>query len=137
MDWSHIEWKNDDIPASIAKKAALASPARQDRTRAATALGGPLPSQWTILPGANTATLSRWTVNPRRKPMLEAVGLPDWPNNTLRHTYKSYHEAIHDHALTQDQMGHSNPNMTRYGYGTDTAGGIFITKELAEEWFAL
>jgi integrase len=137
MDWSHIDWKNDYIHVLNPKKVKRWHP-RHVKIEPALRrhLEGIALPKGPILPGANSnvvqVRLNRW-----RKPMLEALGLPAWPNNTLRHSYKSYHEAIHGHALTQDQMGHSNPNMTRYGYGSDQAGGIFVTPELAKQWFAL
>ena len=137
MDWSHIDWKNDHIHVLNPKKVkrwhprhVKIQPALRRHLQSIALPKGP------ILPGANSNVV-QVRLNRRRKPMLEALGLPAWPNNTLRHSYKSYHEAIHGHALTQDQMGHSNPNMTRYGYGSDQAGGIFVTQELGKEWFAL
>ena len=137
MDWSHIDWKNDHVHVMNPKKVKRwhprhlkIEPALRRHLEAVALSRGP------IFPGA-TSNVVQVRLTRRRKPMLKRVGLPAWPSNTLRHTYKSYHEAIHGHALTQDQMGHSNPNMTRYGYGADSAGGIFVTEELAKEWFAL
>lgn len=137
MDWSHIDWKNDHVHVLNPKKVkrwhprhVKIEPALRRHLESVALPKGP------ILPGANSNVV-QIRLNRRRKPMLKALGWPAWPNNTLRHTYKSYHEAIHGHALTQDQMGHSNPNMTRYGYGTDMVGGFFVSKELAQEWFAL
>jgi integrase len=137
MNWNHIDWKNDYIHVLNPKKVrgwhprhVKIEPALRRHLEAVALSKGP------ILPGANSNVV-QVRLSRRRKPMLEQIGIPAWPNNTLRHSYKSYYEAIHGHALTQDQMGHSNPNMTRYGYGTDTVDGFFVTKELAEKWFAL
>ena len=77
-------------------------------------------------------------LNRRRKAMRAYAGIAEWPSNALRHSFKSFDEALNGgHDKTQHEMGHSNPSMTRYGYGTDTAGGFFVTKELAEQWFGL
>lgn len=138
MDWSHIDWKNGMVHVLNPKKVKGWKPRHlkmKDGLRR-NLLAFALP-RGEIVPGKNP-NVKQIRLNRRRKPMLVSAGITKWPSNTLRHSFKSYDEALNDgHAQTQHEMGHSNPNMTRYGYGSDSAGGFFVTEELAKEWFAL
>jgi len=68
----------------------------------------------------------------QRKELVRLMEWPGWPDNCLRHSYKSYHAAeFQDIERTQIQMGHSDDNMTKYQYGTPEA------RAKAAEWWAL
>jgi len=138
MDWHHLDWKNGYIHVLNPKAVKGWRPRHIKMSEGLRRHVEPvaLPSGL-ILPG-KTSMVVQLRLHRLRETMLEDAGIKEWPKNTLRHSFKSYHEALNgSHAETQHEMGHSNPHMTRYGYGTDTAGGFFVTKELAEEWFAL
>jgi integrase/recombinase XerD len=67
-----------------------------------------------------------------RNQLVKALGLKDWPDNCLRHSFATYHVPIHnDYPKLSIQMGHANPNMTRYKYGTLRA------RSVANQWWAL
>jgi integrase len=138
MDWSHLDWKNGYIHVLQPKKVRGWKPRHlKMRDGVRRHLEGLIFPGHEIVPGKNS-NVKQVRFNRRRKLMLQNAGITAWPRNTLRHSFKSYDEALNDgHAQTQHEMGHSNPNMTRYGYGTDTAGGFFVTKESAEKWFAV
>jgi integrase len=67
-----------------------------------------------------------------RAKLREVLGVKAWPDNCLRHSYKSYHIAFYENLeLTRFQMGHSHSNTTKYKYGAARF------KSRAEEWWAL
>ncbi|SRR5580765_3601298 len=67
-----------------------------------------------------------------RTKLREVLGVKAWPDNCLRHSYKSYHIAFYENLeLTRFQMGHSHSNTTKYKYGAARF------KSRAEEWWAL
>ena len=138
MDWSHIDWANGYVHVLQPKEVRGWKPRhlklRDGLRRHLQAVA--LPSG-EIIPGKNP-NVKQIRLNRRRKAMRAYAGIAEWPSNALRHSFKSFDEALNGgHDKTQHEMGHSNPSMTRYGYGTDTAGGFFVTKELAEQWFGL
>lgn len=137
MDWSHIDWENGMVHVLNPKKVKgwkrrhlKMKDGFRGNLEAIALPSGP------IIPGKNS-NVKQIRLNRRRKPMVEKVGISSWPRNTLRHSFKSFSEQVVGFDQTRLEMGHSNPNMTRYGYGTDQAGGIFVTEPLAKEWFAL
>lgn len=138
MDWRHLDWKNNKVHVIGPKRVRGWKPRHLEmRDNVRRHLQAVAPAEGQIVPGKNSNT-RHIRLHRQRKAMLTWAGIEAWPSNTLRHSFKSYHEALNNsHAETQHEMGHSNPNMTRYGYGTDTAGGFYVSKELAEEWFAL
>jgi integrase len=143
MDWRDLDWANGIVHVLNPKDVTGARPRHlamngglRKHLQPFAQLSGP------ILLGGDRAEDKSNAVNLRmgrhRKPMLKAVGLSTWPRNTLRHSFKSYDEALHEsYSHTQREMGHTNPAMTRYGYGTDQAGGFYIDKGMAERWFAV
>lgn len=137
MDWSHVDWKNHMVHVLNPKKVKGWKPRHlKMRDGLRNHLQAVALPNGDIIPGKNP-NVKHIRLNRRRKPMRAAVGIGVWPHNTLRHSFKSFNEAIYGHALTQDEMGHSNPNMTRYGYGTDQAGGFYIDEGMAKRWFAV
>ena len=49
------------------------------------------------------------TYNRKRKKILDKVKLAKWPNNAARHSYATYHLALHeDAAKTAHQLGHKD-----------------------------
>jgi integrase len=67
-----------------------------------------------------------------RAKLRESLGVQEWPDNCLRHSYRSYHAAaFRDLERTRLEMGHSDANTTRYKYGAARL------KVVAEEWWAL
>jgi integrase len=79
-----------------------------------------------IIPGGQRALFLA------RRTMMDELKWKEWPNNCLRHSYKSYHLAVfQDLEKLRVQMGHSDQNMTRYNYGAPEVRAV------AEEWWAL
>ncbi len=67
----------------------------------------------------------------RRKSLATAAGITDWPHNALRHSFGSYHLAMHNDDLkTAFQMGNS-PTMVHRHYKA------LVTKSEAERFWAL
>ncbi len=67
----------------------------------------------------------------RRKSLAMAAGITDWPHNALRHSFGSYHLAMHNDDLkTAFQMGNS-PTMVHRHYKA------LVTKSEAERFWAL
>jgi integrase len=67
-----------------------------------------------------------------RRAMMDKLEWETWPNNCLRHSYKTYHAAhFRDLPRTQLQMGHANSSLTHYVYGTPA------TRANAAAWWAL
>ena len=67
----------------------------------------------------------------RRKSLATAAGIPDWPHNGLRHSFGSYHLAMHNDDLkTAFQMGNS-PTMVHRHYKA------LVAKSDAERFWAL
>ena len=144
MSWDHIDWQNGYVHVLKSKRVRSWKPRhlklrdglRRHLEPFAQTGGEIIPANKSDIPGMESNVkqlrLHRW-----RKSMLGAAGIDIWPSNTLRHSFKSYDEALNgSHATTQHEMGHSSPNMTRYGYGTDMVAGIFVTEPLAQQWFA-
>ena len=67
-----------------------------------------------------------------RAKLREILHVETWPNNCLRHSYKSYHIAFfRDLERTRHEMGHSHSNTTKYKYGAAQQ------RVVAEQWWAL
>lgn len=68
-----------------------------------------------------------------RASLTKALGLTEWPDNCLRHSFASYHVPIHnDYPELSIQMGHANVGMTRYKYGV-----LRPRRATAKEWWSL
>ena len=143
MNWEDLDWKINKVHVLNAKRVHNWRPRHLDmRDGVRRHLQPYALEKGLIFSGAEEADNRSDAIQQRlgrhRKPMLKAVGLSKWPRNTLRHSFKSYDEALHENfSHTQREMGHSSPAMTRYGYGADTAGGFYVTKEMAQRWFAV
>jgi integrase len=141
MNWEDLDWKINKVHVLNAKRVHNWRPRHLDM-RDGVQTCAYARQKGLIFSGAEGADNWSDAIHQRlarhRKPMLKAVGLSKWPRNTLRHSFKSYDEALHENfSHTQREMGHSSPAMTRYGYGADTAGGFYVTKEMAQQWFAV
>jgi integrase len=67
----------------------------------------------------------------RRRSLAKAAGITDWPHNALRHSFGSYHLAIHnDDTKTAFQMGNS-PTIVHRHYKA------LVTRADAERFWAL
>lgn len=56
-----------------------------------------------------TGLVLKHTVTRLRQAVRTAMGLPEWPHDGLRHSFGSYHFAMHkSEALVKNQMGHSD-----------------------------
>jgi integrase len=143
MNWQDLDWKNNMVHILLPKDVDGARPRHpkmkdglHKHLQPFALVHGPIIP---IAIGAEDRSnaIHLW-LGRHRRPMLKAVGLSGWPRNTLRHSFKSYHEALYeDYSHTQREMGHTNTAMTRYGYGADTAGGFWVTEEMAQRWFAV
>jgi len=62
----------------------------------------------------------------------KSIGLPGWPPNCLRHSFASYHLALHgDAGKTGHQMGHTSSAMVYRTYAQA------VRKSQAEAWWAI
>jgi integrase len=67
-----------------------------------------------------------------RRALMDKLGWKTWPNNCLRHSFRTYHLAQWQNApQLAEQMGHSHSDMTRYAYGGPTP------RAAAAAWWAL
>jgi integrase len=67
-----------------------------------------------------------------RRDLMDWLFWEEWPDNCLRHSFKSYHAAeFQSVEKTQLQMGHADKSMTQYQYGTPEA------RAAAAAWWAL
>lgn len=65
-----------------------------------------------------------------RKSLMDALKLKEWPDNCLRHSYRTYHVGFFQNIeKTRLQMGHGTSDMTAYQYG-----GI-DRRSVAKEWW--
>lgn len=72
------------------------------------------------------------TLRTARTKAWKAAGMMSWKGNALRHSFGSYHYALHDDAAgTAAQLGHSTTKMLFEHYRD------LVTPEAAKEWFAL
>lgn len=143
MNWQDLDWKNNKVHVLGPKRVRGARPRHPDmkdglrkhlQPFVALEKGPILPRKDDV---EDKATAVHLRLGRLRRPMLKAVGISSWPRNTLRHSFKSYSEQVYGFDQTQRDMGHTNSKMTRYGYGADMAGGFWVTKEMAEQWWAL
>jgi integrase len=142
MSWQDLDWKNNKVHVLGPKRVLGARPRHPDMKDGlrkhlqpfALEKGAILPRKDDV---EDKATAVHLRLGRLRKPMLKAVGISVWPRNTLRHSFKSYSEQVYGFDQTQRDMGHTNPKMTRYGYGADMAGGFWVTEEMAKRWFAV
>jgi integrase len=66
------------------------------------------------------------------KPLAVKIGLPEWPQNCLRHSAASYHLAVSkDAGKTAFFLGHTSPQMVHAAYARA------VTAEAAAEWWAI
>ncbi len=72
------------------------------------------------------------TFRHKRVAAAKAIGLPGWPANCLRHSFASYHLALHgDAGKTGHQMGHTSSAMVYRTYAQA------VRKSQAEAWWAI
>ena len=103
MTWEMIDFKRKhiDLPAEITK----------DGDRRIVDMSDNL-IEWLLACRKNSGTI--FPVNFRRKrwALSRAMNWDAWPDDVLRHSYGSYHLAMHRNAaLTAEQMGHKNARM--------------------------
>lgn len=68
----------------------------------------------------------------RRAKMAKSAGLTEWPKNSLRHSFASYHLASgEDAGKTAYQLGHTSPQMVYKAYARA------VKKADAEKWWSL
>ena len=64
--------------------------------------------------------------------MMDRLGWEAWPNNCLRHSFKTYHAAhFRDLPNLALEMGHHGITMTAYVYGTPS------TRANAAAWWEI
>ncbi|MEJ6602228.1 MAG: tyrosine-type recombinase/integrase [Opitutaceae bacterium] len=78
------------------------------------------------------AVASENQIRTSRTHAWKAAGMEKWDQNALRHSYASYHYALHgDAGITASQLGHSNNKMLFSNYR-----GV-VSSEAAKEWFEI
>ena len=69
-------------------------------------------------------------VSKRMKRLREKAGIVTWPRNGMRHSFATYHLALHQNApKTAHQLGHTNVNMLYNHYRN------LANKKQGDEWF--
>jgi integrase len=87
-------------------------------------------AQWLALPGRRTISRRHVQILSSDTARLSKVGL-QWKDNALRHSFCSYHLALHrNEALTADLAGNS-PQMLRQHYRN------LVGRKAAEAWFSI
>jgi integrase len=67
-----------------------------------------------------------------RTKLRDILGVEEWPDNCLRHSFKTYHiAAFRNLERTRFEMGHNHSSTTKYKYGAARL------KVVAEQWWAL
>jgi integrase len=145
MDWDHIDWENGEVWVANPKETddwheryveilpalrrhleplALKGAAIDAAAEAQKRQNG-RPSR-KIIPGGQRKLYEI------RANLRKLLGVEEWPDNCLRHSFKSYHTAaFRNLELTRVEMGHSDSDTTKYKYGTARM------KIVAEQWWAL
>jgi integrase len=125
--WEDIDWEHGEIYVRQPKR-----------------VGGWRPRHVEILPALRrhleSVALSEGKVLPGgqrtlyllRREMMDKLRMGEWPNNCLRHSFRTYHAAhFQDLPKTGLQMGHATIAMTFYRYGAST------TRPVAAAWWSL
>lgn len=127
MEWSDVDWNSGEIYVRQPKKVkgwkprwVEILPALRRRLEAIA------PKEGKVFPGGQRSLY--WA----RRDIMDYLFWEEWPDNCLRHSFKSYHAAeFQSVEKTQLQMGHADSNMTKYQYGTPEA------RKAASAWWAL
>jgi integrase len=125
--WEDIDWASGEVYVRQPKRVGgwrprhveILPPVRRHLERLALKEGK-------VLPGGQR------TLYLLRRAMMDQLGWETWPNNCLRHSYKTYHAAhFRDLPRLALQMGHAGSSITHYVYGTPA------TRANAAAWWAL
>ena len=125
--WSDIDWENGEIFVRQPKRVAAWRPRRVQILDALRRHLEPLALQGEskVIPGGQR------TLYLLRKEMMNKLGMKSWPDNCLRHSFKSYHYAsFGSNELTASQLGHAG-GVSFYVYGSP------VVKADAAAWWAL
>ena len=127
QQWEDIDWKDGEIYVRQPKRAAGWRPRHVDILPSLRRHLEPVAmASGKILPGGQR------TLYILRRAMMDRLNWEAWPNNCLRHSFKTYHAAhFQDLPRLSLQMGHSNLGMTAYVYGTPS------TRANAAAWWEL
>lgn len=112
------------ISREIAKKKLPRNLAITPNLREWLALAPP-PENGNLISSRHVAAISRDDAR------LRTVGLPEWPNNILRHSFLSYHLVKHAEPQTTAYRGGTSLKMLEQHYV-----GL-VTKRAADEWFGI
>jgi integrase len=127
MNWEHINWTDGHICVLKPKRVTRWRPRNVEILPALRHYLEPFAlKSGPIFPGGEPQLCAL------RNELVKLLGLTAWPSNCLRHSFATYHVPIHnDYPKLSIQMGHANPNMTRYKYGT------LRPRSVASQWWAL
>jgi integrase len=128
QQWSDIDWAGGEIYVRQPKRVGGWRPRHVEILPALRRHLEPLALKdgGKVLPGGQR------TLYLLRRVMMDKLGWLTWPNNCLRHSFKTYHAAhFQDLPRLQLQMGHAGAGMTAYVYGTPA------TRANAAAWWAL
>ena len=125
--WEDIDWTNGEIYVRQPKRVGGWRPRHVEIQSALRRHLEPLAlKEGKILPGGQR------TLYLLRRSMMNDLGWKSWPNNCLRHSFRTYHLGKwQDMTKLSVQMGHSRSDMTRYTYGSPTA------RAASEAWWSL
>ena len=97
IEWSAIKKKHIDIAGNVAKK----------HKRRIVEICPTLRSWLDLFPGKDMLKIGRRT----RDSIARSLSFP-WPHNGMRHSFASYHLALHKNAaFTAHELGHTNPDL--------------------------
>jgi integrase len=132
MNWEEINWTDGYIHVLRAKKVSRWRPRNVDILPPFRRHLKPFALKCGPIFEGESESIREQKLMALRAHLTKALGLTEWPENCLRHSFASYHVPIHnDYPELSIQMGHANPNMTRYKYG------VLRPRAIAERWWSL
>ncbi len=109
-----LDWSNVNLDEALIRIPAAASKVRRARLV-------PMPKnliRW-LLPyrrATGSVSPSTITIKRGRKAVLEAAGVEDWPQDVLRHSFASYHMAVHSHEGKLAEIMGNSPRVIQAHY---------------------
>lgn len=127
MDWADVDWEKGELYVRQPKRVKGWRPRWVEIVPALERhLKDKAPRSGKVFPGGQRSLYLA------RREMMDALKWEEWPNNCLRHSFRTYHAAeFQSIEKTRVQMGHADDVMTKYQYGTAEA------RSVAALWWSL
>lgn len=136
LDWKEIHWLEESpyvhIPASKAKKRRIRLIVIPENALSWLRLCNP-PKTGPILPQSGDSKADVKLYCARFARVSQTAGITEWDSNDTRHSFGSYHYALHGDAIrTAGQMGHKQSDDMLFAHYR-----ALVSKQDAEKYFAL